>query len=402
MGDSLETMNDNTRREEKIVLNDTVMPERWSPFYNLTTEDSYNLWIKIIRAAERYADLNFTDDTWLTVAEHNNFDHNNLGIGLRIVNMNIHWSNASNEYRNNEWNNFIIKATNTFTLSLWQLATNKRKRSIKAFMEVVDCGMMYDAIKMTLDKLFDTVVPDAQTYDSIDAQLTKQCRDNLTSSMAHACFTVGDAVVGCTNACWLKRTEYDTHLSHFFRAVLYHFLAVAKVIVGVQQYRVRYNLDLNSMHSLSNVEFRIVQFDFSIIRLGEHEDSSDEEMKDEREEEEEEEEEEVVNYEGNDDSTFTITHTDYHTIDMDRPAGFSRITQVVGNDRVLTEDEQMEELVTILIPLLPLDRLVRVAERVQQEREQRVQLLANQVGLNTNFFGPTGSFSSGSEGEEEM
>ena len=97
-----------------------------------------------------------------------------------------------------------------------------------------------------------------------------------------------------------------------------------------------------------------------------------------------------------------LTLHDYHTIDMDRPAGFSRITQVVGNDRVLTEDEQMEELVTILIPLLPLDRLVRVAERVQQEREQRVQLLANQVGLNTNFFGPAGSFSSGSEGEEEM
>ena len=111
VGDRLEMMNDNTRREEKIVLNDTVMPEKWSPFYNLTTEDSYNLWIKIIRAAERYADLNFTDDTWLTVAEHNNFDHDNLGIGLRIVNMNIPWSNASNEYRNNEWNNFIITAT---------------------------------------------------------------------------------------------------------------------------------------------------------------------------------------------------------------------------------------------------------------------------------------------------
>ena len=81
LGDRLETMNDYTRREEKIVLNDTVDPERWSPFYDLTTEDSNNLWIKVTRTAERYAGLNYTDDTWLTVAEHNNFDHDNLGIG---------------------------------------------------------------------------------------------------------------------------------------------------------------------------------------------------------------------------------------------------------------------------------------------------------------------------------
>ena len=137
-------------------------------------------------------------------------------------------------------------------------------------------------------------------------------------------------------------------------------------------------------------------------------------MKEEREEEEEEEEE-VVNYEGNDDLTFTITHTDYHTIETDRPQGFSRITQVVESGRILTEDEQMEELVTILIPLLPLDRLVRVAERVQQEREHRAQQtvmepsgeaqveeVATVVRPRPRSFFNTTSFSSGSEGEEEM
>ena len=117
---------------------------------------------------------------------------------------------------------------------------------------------------------------------------------------------------------------------------------------------------------------------------------------------EEEEREEVVNYDGNDDTTFTIRHAADGTTVMDRPVGYTRITQVVENGRNLTENKQMEELVNNLLPLLPLDQLERVAERVHQEIEQRAQqAVADQVGTNTNFFSTT-SFSSGSEGEEEM
>ena len=86
---------------------------------------------------------------------------------------------------------------------------------------------------------------------------------------------------------------------------------------------------------------------------------------------------------------------------MDRPEGFTRITQITERGRDLTESEQLEELVLHVVPFLDLNQMERlasgVARHVSELREQAVVRAQH----NSNFFNTT-SFSSGSEGEEEM
>ena len=129
--------------------------------------------------------------------------------------------------------------------------------------------------------------------------------------MSHACFTCVPNIVRNPNICWKRRSEYDTHMCHYFRTILFHFLAVLKLITRVQQYFVLANLDMITETS-ADVQYRIVEIDFTINpHVSDHIESSDDDMKGEEEEvdeeEEEEEEEEEYDHHG-DDNTYTITH----------------------------------------------------------------------------------------------
>ena len=72
---------------------------------------------------------------------------------------------------------------------------------------------------------------------------------------------------------------------------------------------------------------------------------------------------------------------------------------------VLAERDHIELLVDILIQRLDQDQLGRTAQRVSQQiREVTGQQHNVQPAVTepSRFFNPNGSFSSGSEGEEEM
>ena len=193
-------------------------------------------------------------------------------------------------------------------------------------------------------------------------------------------------------------SEYDTHMCHYFRTILFHFLAVLKLITRVQQYFVWTNLDMITETS-ADVQYRIVEIDFIINpRVSDHIESSDDDMKGEEEEvdEEEEEEEEEEEYDHGDDNTYTITHNADGTTTTYRPLQYTRITSIVDEGRVLAERDQIEVVVEILIQQL---------DQVQLHGENspacvRQQQTAQPAVTESNFFN-TRSFSSGSEGEEE-
>ena len=394
-------MSDTKQSEEKIVLNDDVKPERFSPFYRLSFAEFIKVWNWLTKTGERYAANAYVDRNWFDVIELiDNADHERLGVALRWLDIDSVGANARDRYRSQEWNNLMNNSINTFTMFLAQHAANTRKRNIKHLLEAPCSVMIHDIIKLTLERLFDAQIPDAHNYESVDILLDDERRDSLWFSMSHACFSVGSAMTRFTNACWGIGTQYDTHLCHYFRTVLFLFLAIVKHITGVQNYFVQSNLELTTTDTLTNVEFRVVEFDFIIRRWDEREDSSDDEMKEEREEEEIVEEEE--DYESSDDdTTFTITLAADGTTMMDRPEGFTRITQITERGRDLTESEQLEELVLHVVPFLDLNQMERlasgVARHVSELREQAVVRAQH----NSNFFNTT-SFSSGSEGEEEM
>ena len=84
------------QNEEKIVLNDDMHDEKYSPFYNLTPIDYRKVWMKTTQRAESYARTLRVDNSWFE-SDFNNSDHERLGLGLRIVNTNINWANIRNE-----------------------------------------------------------------------------------------------------------------------------------------------------------------------------------------------------------------------------------------------------------------------------------------------------------------
>jgi hypothetical protein len=107
---------------------------------------------------------------------------------------------------------------------------------------------------------------------------------------------------------------------------------------------------------------------------------------------------------GEDDRTFTITFDADGTTTTYRPLEFTCITQVVDEGRVVAKRDQMEGLVEVLIPLLDLVQLGRIAQLVSHQiRELTGQQHTVQPAVTkpSSFFN-TVSFSSGSEGEEEM
>ena len=395
-------MGDAKQSEEKIVLNSAVRPESYSPLYRLSAVEFTRVWDQLTKTGLRYA-LNASVDTdWFDVIDlTDNAEHEWLGLALRWIDLNSVGANLRDRYHYNEWNNLLNNTINTFTMFLMQYAVDNHHRSITSLLAAPCSVMMHGIIKLTLERLFDARNPDAYNYERIDILLNDRRRDSLAFSMSHACFSVGRSICKFTNACWGIGTEYDTPLCHYFRTVLFLFLAIVKHITGVQNYFVQSNLELTTTDTLTNVEFRVVEFDFAIRRWDEREDSSDDEMKEEREEEEVVEEED--DYESSDDdTTFTITLAADGTTMMDRPEGFTRITQITERGRDLTESEQLEELVLHVVPFLDLNQMERlasgVARHVSELREQAVVRAQH----NSNFFNPTDRFSSGSEGEEEM
>ena len=192
-------------------------------------------------------------------------------------------------------------------------------------------------------------------------------------------------------------------MCHYFRSILFHFLAVLKLITRVQQYFVWVNLDMITDTSTAGVEFRIVEIDFTINPyIADHDDSSDDDMKGEVEEVDQEEEEEVEYDHDDDDSTYTITHDADGTTTTYRPLQYTRITSIVDEGRVLAERDQIEVVVEILIQQLDLVQLGRIAQRVSHQiRELTGQQQTVQPAVTESNFFNTRSFSSGSEGEEE-
>ena len=69
-------MSRRNQREEKIVLNDDVNPERHSPFYKLSFADFIKVWNKVTKTGERYAENAYVDRNWFDVVElTDNPDH---------------------------------------------------------------------------------------------------------------------------------------------------------------------------------------------------------------------------------------------------------------------------------------------------------------------------------------
>ena len=357
----------------------------------------------------RYALNAFVDTTWFDVIDlTDNAEHVRLGLALRWIELNSVGANERDRYHFHEWNNLMNNTINTFTMFLMQYAVNTHHRSIKSLLAAPCSVMMHGVIKLTLERLFDARNPDALSYERIDILLNDHRRDSLWFSMSHACFSVGSAITRFTNACWGIGTVYDTHLCHYFRTVLFLLLAIVKHITGVQNYCVHRNLELTTTGTLTIVEFRVVEFDFTIRRLETREDSSDDDVKEEVEEEEEEEEEEdeVVHYNHDgDDDVYTITHNADGTITTYFPPQFTLITSYVAEGMVLAERDHIELLVEILIQRLDQDQLGRTAQRVSQQiREVTGQQHNVQPAVTepSRFFNPTDSFSSCSEGEDEM
>lgn len=381
--------------DEKVALNPDLNDERYSPLYGLSDPEYTNVCRVITARAARYADQLFVDDSWF---EHDftESDHETLGIALRFVDMNIAWANPRNRFRNHEWNNFLVMVNNTFSTQLQQYALNTRRSTIRKLLEIPDARMMHTVIKNTLDKLFDTAYPDANDYEQVDDELKDLCRDQLASSMSHACFTVAGNI---TNVCWVPASEYDVQISHFFRTVLFHFLAIVKLIIGVQNYYVSSNLMMITHTSLCNVSYRQVDLEFSIALHDEyHVDSSDDEMKDEFVEEDRDEDREVSSEE-NDESTFTITHGADGTTTMHQPEVFTRITQSVERGRILSEREQMEELVRLVLPSLDLEQLESILAHLARHVLELREHAAMMTQRDNHFFSTT-TFSSDSEDDE--
>ena len=63
--------------------------EIYSPFFNLTPIDRTDAWKNLVtRRGERYARVCSIDHRWFEL-HFDNSDHERLGLGLRIVNLNI-------------------------------------------------------------------------------------------------------------------------------------------------------------------------------------------------------------------------------------------------------------------------------------------------------------------------
>ena len=388
-------MNTYDQREEKIILKDDIQDEVGSPFYDLSLVEFNNTWRKVTKRGDRYAEEHGTGEEWF----EDNFpdsDHDRLGLSLRIINMDVDIGLTC----------VICIATRsgTFILQLRQYAANKH-RSVARLLQKPNLDMIHAVITKTLSTLFDTDEPDVLSHDSIDAHLERPDLDNLANSMSHACFTCVPNIVRNPNICWIRRSEYDTHMCHYFRTILFHFLAVLKLITRVQQYFVWANLVMITETS-ADVQYRIVEIDFIINpRVSDHIESSDDDMKGEEEEvdeeEEEEEEEEEYDHHG-DDNTYTITHNADGTTTTYRPLQYTRITSIVDEGRVLAERDQIEVVVEILIQQLDQVQLGRIAQRVSHQiRELTGQQQTVQPAVTESNFFNTRSFSSGSEGEEE-
>ena len=176
-------MNTYDQREEKIILKDDIQDEVGSPFYDLSLVEFNNTWRKVTKRGDRYAKEHGTDEEWF----EDNFpdsDHDSLGLGLRFINMDRHWANMRNMYRNKEWNNFMITTNNTFILQLRQYAANKH-RSVARLLQTTNVDMIHAVITKTLSTLFDTDEPDVLSHDSIDAHLERPDLDNLANSICH-------------------------------------------------------------------------------------------------------------------------------------------------------------------------------------------------------------------------
>ena len=166
-------MSRHNQREEKLVLRDDVHPEKYSPFYNLTPEDYLKVWDKVKNTGDRYAIDAAVDEDWNDVIDvPENADHERLGLGLSIVNMNIPWANPQNRYRNNEWNRYMNLTVNTLVMQLRQYASTTRKGTLSKLLEVPNAEMMHTVIKRTLDQLFDTQEYDTNTFEGIDNSLS--------------------------------------------------------------------------------------------------------------------------------------------------------------------------------------------------------------------------------------
>jgi hypothetical protein len=176
-------MNTYDQREEKIILKDDIQDEVGSPFYDLSLVEFNNTWRKVTKRGDRYAEEHGTGEEWF----EDNFpdsDHDSLGLGLRFINMDRHWANMRNMYRNKEWNNFMITTNNTFILQLRQYAANKH-RSVARLLQTTNVDMIHAVITKTLSTLFDTDEPDVLSHDSIDAHLERPDLDNLANSICH-------------------------------------------------------------------------------------------------------------------------------------------------------------------------------------------------------------------------
>ena len=441
--------------DEKIDLRPLEQDEEYSFLFGLS-DDEYNRVCNAITAqADAYMRNRFDriDDRWFD-CDFTESDHRLLGIALRFVDMNRTWANISNKYRNNEFNRFMIMSNNTFSAQLSLQVLRLRRGDVTSVSDLLalrNVQMLSRVIMKTLEKLFDTDHADS-TFNDIEVPLSDPCRNTLESSMAHACFTYADNV---PNICWLEGSEYDVHIAHYLRAVLFHFLSIVQHILGHQPYRVHENLIMvNASSPECNTPYREVELIFSLeLHLPSHlNEGSDDDVKREHVVEnvwndgesdvddqdrdpepevsvEEEPEPEVSSDE--EEHTFSVILGADGTTTTYRPEAFTRITQTMESGRVQTEEEQMEKLAKLFVPLLDIEHLERlqysVTAQIQHLRSQQPAAVVPVVipavvrrpfrfnttfssgsegeeetpaEVNRNFFSAT-SFSSGSEGEEE-
>jgi hypothetical protein len=224
-----------------------------------------NMWYDISTRTYLYMMRSNVNDDWFgTRSFYSDPDHERHGFELRPIEMNESFDGERSRYRNEQWNRLLDKANNVFAYVL--LRRENQPDATEEEIKEMSAERMKGIIKRALDMLFDAHNPDRGTlHDCLNAPE----RDDVRQSIAHATFSMRGNKN--SNVCWKVGSEYDCLLSHFFRAILFHYLSFVKVYTKKQKYYVRQNMMLQTYtHETTGVQYRKVVLRFGIGALLEY------------------------------------------------------------------------------------------------------------------------------------
>ena len=325
--------------EKKLTLTPEFSDVSYNPMFAVRNNSVLrrNMFASIARRTARYARKLDVTDTWL---HHNFYDavHQRLGLGLDHIDMNVEMVNYEDMYRSREWNNAIVKLNNTLSYVLNERKKDLKKSTVKRMLtRNFPVDEVRGIIKETLEIMFDAEDPEVLDDWQRDTALEQVERDDIQSSMSIACFSVDD--YKDTNACFLRESQYEVYLCHFFRTVVFHCLSFMKQFTGNNQWwEVSENLKLEVDLTPKGKDYWKVNFDFVIVRKVDNDgDSSDEDS-----DEEDDDSVSLHDYRSRaEENTFQMSlHAD-RSVGMYQPLSFTRIVQTVDEGVVISELEQM-------------------------------------------------------------